>query len=232
MGDKTVGIIGGMGPEATADLLQRIIKLTPATDDSDHIHCIIDNNPKIPSRIKAIIDGNGEDPSPFLAKMAVGLENSGADFLAIPCNTAHYYYDVIQEAVNIPILHITDVVLKAIRHHFPDYHKIGVLASPAVQITKLYEDKFSTVGLDVTYPDVAEQALLFQVIKDIKSNINREHCQQSYHNICSHLVDKGAELLIIACTELSILETLSSVKTIDAVDTLANEIITQAKGNC
>ncbi len=229
MSEKTVGIIGGMGPEATADMLQRIIKLTPATDDSDHIHCIIDNNPKVPSRIKAIIEGDGEDPGPVLVTMAVGLENSGADFLAIPCNSAHHYYDVIQQAVDIPILHITDVVLKAIQHTFPDYHKIGVLASTAIQITKLYEDKFTPVGLNVIYPDVAEQALLLQIIKDIKSDIERERCQQLYHEICSHLVDKGAELLIIACTELSVLETESSVKTIDAVDSLAKEIITQAK---
>jgi aspartate/glutamate racemase len=68
--EKIVGIIGGMGPEATVDLMQRIIRLTPATDDMDHIRCIVDNNPKVPSRIKAIIEGDGQDPGPVMADMA------------------------------------------------------------------------------------------------------------------------------------------------------------------
>ena len=87
------GIIGGMGPEATVDLMQRIIANTSAIDDVDHIRCIVDNNPKIPSRIKAILEQGGENPGPSMAEMARRLEKWGADFLVIPCNTAHYYYD-------------------------------------------------------------------------------------------------------------------------------------------
>ncbi len=85
--EKVVGIIGGMGPEATEDLMQRIIRLTPARDDIDHIRCIVDNNPKIPSRVRAIIQGDGESPAPCLSDMAKRLESWGADFLAIPCNS-------------------------------------------------------------------------------------------------------------------------------------------------
>ncbi|RLB91348.1 MAG: aspartate racemase RacD, partial [Deltaproteobacteria bacterium] len=86
--EKIVGILGGMGPEATVDLMQRIISLTPALDDIDHIRCIVDNNPKVPSRIKAIIEGDGEDPGPCMADMGRRLESWGADFLVIACNTA------------------------------------------------------------------------------------------------------------------------------------------------
>ena len=135
--EKTVGIIGGMGPEATIDLMQRILRLTPAPkgkdmDDIDHIRCLVDNNPKIPSRIKAIIDKDGVDPGPFIADMAKGLESWGADFLAIPCNTAHYYYDIVQSAVNIPVINLIDIVCHHIGTHFPDHDKIGILASTAV----------------------------------------------------------------------------------------------------
>ena len=100
--EKIVGIIGGMGPEATVDLMQRVIRLTPAKDDSAHIRCLVDDNPKIPSRIKALIEGTGESPGPAIAATAKNLESWGADFIAIPCNTAHYYHAEAQAAVSIP----------------------------------------------------------------------------------------------------------------------------------
>ncbi len=100
--ERTVGILGGMGPEATIDLMQRIIRLTPALDDADHIRCIVDNNPKVPSRIKAIIEGDGEDPGPCMADMGRRLGAWGADFLAIACNTAHYYYDAVRASRRYP----------------------------------------------------------------------------------------------------------------------------------
>ena len=89
---KTVGVIGGMGPEATVDLMTRVIGKTPAVNDQDHLRMLVDNNPKIPSRIAAIIEGTGESPVPVLTEMARGLEVQGASFLAIPCNTAHVYH--------------------------------------------------------------------------------------------------------------------------------------------
>ncbi|MGY9013879.1 MAG: aspartate/glutamate racemase family protein, partial [Rhodospirillales bacterium] len=95
MREKTVGVIGGMGPEATVELMSRIIAKTPANDDVDHIHMIVDNDPKIPSRIKALLEGTGEDPGPYIANMARKLQTAGADFLVMPCNTAHLYRDVI-----------------------------------------------------------------------------------------------------------------------------------------
>src|SRR5690625_6011140 len=88
MTEPIVGIIGGMGPEATIELMQRIVSKTPAADDQDHIHMIVDNNPKVPSRIQALLEGTGDNPAPVLMAMARRLEQAGADFLVIPCNTA------------------------------------------------------------------------------------------------------------------------------------------------
>src|SRR5690606_12563971 len=99
MRDKIVGIIGGMGPEARVDLMRRIINATPVEDDADHIRMLVDNNPKVPARIKAISDGTGESPAPCLIEMAQGLERQGADFLVIPCNTAHHYYEEVASSV-------------------------------------------------------------------------------------------------------------------------------------
>ena len=100
---RVVGIIGGMGPEATVDLMRRVIAKTPASDDQDHVHLIVENNPKIPSRIAHLIDGTGADPTPELTRIALNLQRAGADALAMPCNTAHAYAHSIRRAVSIPL---------------------------------------------------------------------------------------------------------------------------------
>ncbi|MEM6545430.1 MAG: aspartate/glutamate racemase family protein, partial [Pseudomonadota bacterium] len=101
---KTVGIIGGMGPEATVDLMSRVIALTPATDDADHIPMLVDNNSQVPSRIAALLEGTGTSPEPVLIAMAERLQHMGAQLLAMPCNTAHHYHQAVQAAVQIPFL--------------------------------------------------------------------------------------------------------------------------------
>lgn len=227
--EKIVGIIGGMGPQATVDLMQRIIRATPALEDRDHIRCIVDNNPKVPSRIKAIIDGNGEDPGPCLADMAKRLEAWGADFIAIACNTAHVYYKAICQAVSIPVINMMDVVLFHLEQQYPGCLEVGILASPAIRITRLYEEKFNPAGIKVIFPDPEAEALLFDVIKKIKAGDLGPAVQKSYKRICSHLEDKGVTLAIIACTELSALAVQASLKTVDAAQILALKIVDMAK---
>ena len=112
MKDKTVGILGGMGPEATIDLFARIVKHTHAKKDDDHLRIIIDNNPKMPSRQDAILKG-GESPVPAMRETARNLERAGADFIIIGANTPHYFYDEIKDAVRIPFLHIIEEAVKA-----------------------------------------------------------------------------------------------------------------------
>lgn len=229
MKEKIVGIIGGMGPEATVDLMQRIIRLTPALDDRDHIRCIVDNNPKVPSRIKAIIEGDGEDPAPCMADMARRLESWGADFLAIPCNTAHHYYDAVQQAVSIPVIHLIDLVCDHVRQNFPKQKRVGILASPAVAMTGLYTRRFEKMGIQDLWPDPDFQASLFQVIKEVKKGDTGPQVQQAYEKVCENLKEKGAEIAIVACTELSALGGRLSVHAVDAAHLLALEIVQKAK---
>jgi aspartate racemase len=108
---RVVGIIGGMGPEATVDLMRRVVAKTPAQDDVDHIHLIVESNPKIPSRIAHLVDGKGADPTPELIRIAANLQRAGADALAIPCNTAHAYADSIRRAVSIPLLDMVSLTV-------------------------------------------------------------------------------------------------------------------------
>ncbi len=222
-----------MGPEATVDLMQRIISLTPATDDSDHIRCIVDNNTKVPSRIKAIIEGQGEDPGPCMANMGRRLETWGADFLVIACNTAHHYYPAVQEAVDIPVIHLPGLVTDHLLRHHTDHKDIGILASPAVAMTQLYTQRFSPHGLTEVWPDHGVQEQMLKVIKSVKSGDYGPKVVDSYKDICRHLTEQGASLGIVACTELSALcnaqDSELPMPTVDAAQVLAQEIVDVVK---
>jgi aspartate racemase len=214
-----------MGPEATVDLMQRIIRLTPALDDADHIRCIVDNNPKVPSRIKAIIDGDGEDPGPCLADMGRRLEAWGADFLAIACNTAYYYYDVVQQVVNIPVINLIDLVANYVKTNFPEQGKVGMLASPAVAMTGLYTRQFGHFGIEDVWPDPEHQECLLSIIKSIKQGNTGSRVQEGYTQVCENLKQKGAAIAIVACTELSALGEKLPLQSVDAAEVLAMEIV-------
>ena len=100
---RRVGILGGMGPEATVLLMQKLLRAVPATDDADHIPLIVDQNPQVPSRIRYLLEGQGENPGPVLARMAANLQRAGAQAIAIACNTAHYWYDELVAQGGLPI---------------------------------------------------------------------------------------------------------------------------------
>ncbi len=223
--EKVVGILGGMGPEATVDLMERIIRLTPALDDIDHIRCIVDNNPKIPSRIKAIIEGGGESPGPCMADMGKRLAAWGVDFLVIPCNTAHFYYDDVNKAVDISVINLIDLVVKEVTTAHPQSSRVGILASPAIRITGLYQQRFENLHITPIYPDAHHQEILFQVIKSVKAGNTGEAVLQEYARVCTHLLAQKAEHAIVACTELSALKGELPIETMDAAEILAMEIV-------
>ena len=124
MRKKIIGIIGGMGPLATADLFEKIIVHTKAACDQDHLRVIIDSNTNIPDRTAAILHG-GADPVPELTASARGLERMGAELLVMPCNTAHNFYDAVQGAVSIPVLHMVRLTAQALRER--DVKRAGLL---------------------------------------------------------------------------------------------------------
>jgi aspartate racemase len=226
-GEKTVGVIGGMGPQATVDFLQRLVAGTPARDDADHLHVLVDNNPKIPSRIATLIDGTGEDPAPTLCRMAQGLEGQGADFLVMPCNTAHYYLPAIARAVRIPVL---DMVQLAIGKFAGGPKRIGLLASPAVRRVGLYKTRMEQARLEAIFPDASHEEKLLAVIKAVKAGQQGREQQQDYAAVAQHLRASGAEALLVACTELSVLPPLQTDCTmVDALDVLVEATIVQAR---
>ncbi len=231
--EKIVGVIGGMGPEATVDLMQQVINATPAQDDADHIRMLVDNNPKVPSRIKALIEGDGESPAACLTRMAKGLEAQGASFLVIPCNTAHHYFLDVEAAVNIPVLNLIELTSNHARNSLPNLRKVGLLASTALQLIHLYEPWFEKHDIQVLYPSVENQQAVMDLICAVKAKRQTSLQIQYYNQAVNDLRDQGAECLVVACTELSVISgpLQTELPIYDASKILAETIVYKAQGN-
>jgi aspartate racemase len=224
-GHRVVGILGGMGPEATVDLMRRVVAATPARDDVDHIHLLVDNNPKVPSRIAALIDGTGSDPAPAIIEMAKRLEVGGADALAIACNTAHAYVDQVRYATSIPLLDMVDLTTRRILSMTLKRRSIGLLASSAVARLGLYHRGLSAHGLAVVVP--ANQDDLMEIIKAVKRGDNGPGNREHFARIAHDLIRKRVDMLLIACTELSVLAGSldEGFPALDALEILARQIV-------
>lgn len=201
MSEQIIGVLGGLGPWATVDLFEKILRLTPARADQEHLRILIDNNPKIPDRSPAIF-GDGEDPTPELIATAQNLERAGADFIVIPCNTAHAFYDRIQAAVSIPVLHIMEEVAAAAKAEVPHVRTVGVLATAAAIAAGLYQRSFEKIGVKVIGPDPAGQEVVNRAIYGVKAGEMGPDVTRALTVVASDLIARGAQALALGCTEL------------------------------
>lgn len=195
---KVVGIIGGMGPGATALLFQKMINYTNAANDSEHIHIIIDNNTKIPDRTTAILNKENT-PARYICESGKKLEQCGAELLLIPCNTSHYFYDYIQNHVSVPVINMiaetAEICLKC------GYKKVGVLATTGTCKTDIYGRELAKVGIETIYPDADGQKKVMEIIYDqVKAGkkINAQIIDQTLKKMAA----SGAQAFILGCTEL------------------------------
>lgn len=202
-GNKIVGILGGMGPAATIDFMSRVLRNTPADDDEDHIRMFIDHNPKVPSRIKALIDKTGESPAPVLQKMARTLESIGADFLAMPCNTSHHYISDIENVIEIPILNMIDLTVQDVISNTDNMRKVGILASTAVLNVNIYSKAFQKKDIIVIEPQDEQQQKIMDVIKAVKRNDTEQKLKLTLNEVINDLSEKGVEAIVVGCTEIS-----------------------------
>ncbi|MCZ0813244.1 MAG: aspartate/glutamate racemase family protein [Pseudomonadota bacterium] len=225
---RTVGILGGMGPEATILLMQKVLDAVPARDDGDHIPLIVHQNPQVPSRIKALIDGTGEDPAPVLARMADDLARAGAEALAMPCNTAHHYADALQGATSLPFLNMLDLTASTLAG--AGAQKVGLLASPATRLTGVFVRPFNACGLEpVSLPEDSE---LLAIIRAVKAGDDPDKLAPRLTRQAERLADAGADHLLVACTELSFLTGAlpDGVGWTDSLDCLVDGIVGFARG--
>jgi aspartate racemase len=228
--EKTVGILGGMGPAATGGLFARIVQYSNARVDQDHLHVIVDSNPKIPSRQEAIL-GVGEDPTGALCSTAQNLETAGADFIVIPCNTAHVFLSQVRNSVTIPVLSIVDETIDTILAQHPGVERVGLMGATAIVASGLYRNDLQARGIKTIVPSAGEQELLMDAIHAIKGGDQSCGTRKLIRRLAAKLVSNGAEVLILACTELALAVEAKDldVPAIDTIEVLALAAIREAR---
>ena len=197
---KVIGILGGMGPLATADLFQKITLHTAASCDQDHPRVCIDSNTNISDRTAALLHG-GADPVPEMVRSAQRLESIGADLLIMPCNTAHNFYDAVASSVSIPVLHMIAITRDTLKSR--GVKCAGLLATDGTVQTGIYQRTFEGSGVELITPDNTEdQSAVMDIIYNGVKAGDLTHDATAFRAACEHLLARGAEVLILGCTEL------------------------------
>jgi aspartate racemase len=199
--DRTLGVLGGMGPLASAHFMLRLTQLTPADRDQDHIPTVLWSDPRIPDRI-AGQQGTGPDPLPWLLRGINGLRQAGCGAIAIPCNTVHGWYHAMQQAAEVPILHIVDAAAEDLRRIRTPKGKIGLMGTVPTLAMRLYQDRLEKLGWTCIEPDTDQmQRLVLPAIALVKLN----RLQEAYAplaEVVSSLAARGAAAVVLGCTEI------------------------------
>ncbi|MEO1019221.1 MAG: amino acid racemase [Pseudomonadota bacterium] len=225
------GVLGGLGPEATLDFFARVIRIAEAERDQDHIHLIINNNPKTPNRNDAIA-GRGPSSAPALVDMAKALAAAGADFLVMACNAAHAFEADIRAATALPFVSIIDVTMDACLQRYPGMKRIGVLVAEGARDARLYERALERHGIEPVVLSDASQASLMALIYRIKAGDLGPELRSAVRGLAMELTDAGAEAIIAGCTEVPLVLASSdlTVPLIDSTQILAEATVAYARG--
>ena len=201
---KILGVVGGVGPSATVDFLDKIICNTPATRDQDHIRMIVDHDPAIPDRTAYLL-GEGTDPTASILAACKRLEAYGADLIAIPCNTAHAFVGSIQRELTIPIINMLRETAQYVEDHHGGVKTIGLLATSGTLKSRIYHDLIELTGRSVVVPDEVHQNLAMNAIYGVKAGNTEDTNLDEFRLALTHIINAGAELVILGCTELPLL---------------------------
>ncbi len=207
---KSIGILGGMGPLATADLYRKIVTATKAGCDNEHIRVFIDSNPAIADRTAAILN-SGADPVPEMTDALRNLEKCGADCIIMPCNTAHFFLPRLQALTSIPFISMLEATARTCAQQFPG-KRAAILATRGTLATGLYEEALSAQGVSYLLPTEPQRDVLMHLIYDIvKASRPLVPEEDTWESLLGKLRNMGAEYFILGCTELPIVaDTLSS----------------------
>jgi aspartate racemase len=225
-----VGVIGGLGPEATLDFFGKVLIHSKAKKDQDHIHLIIENNPKTPNRNDAIA-GKGVSPDHALAGMAVALDRAGADFIVMACNTAHAFENAIRAATLKPFVSLIDEVVDEVRSRYPDAKRVGLLAAQGCLDAGIYHTAFAVKGVEVVNLGELPQARFMDLLYRIKSGDHGVDVRKAMQELGEELIAAGAEILIAGCTEVPlVLKPGENTKPlVDSTDVLAQRCVVYAR---
>ena len=196
-----IGVLGGMGPLATVDFLAKVIAATPATCDQQHVPMIVHQVPQIPDRSTAILEGNNAPLAPMLAGLE-RLARAGAEVVAIPCNTAHHWYEPLTRLQRLPILHIAEATRQELQSGRPGGCRIAVLATRGTHRAGIYRSRLGEQFAQLAI-DEPVQALVDEAIAAVKAGAGAAGSRAAGEAV-ERLLASGADRLILACTELPV----------------------------
>ncbi len=225
---KAIGILGGMGPEATWDLFGKLIRHTDASCDAEHIRIYIDCHVGIPDRTRAILAG-GESPVPAIVQSAKKLAMMGADFLLLPCNTSHYFYEELCRQSPLPIMDMIATAATALREQEVDC--VGLLATDGTVQSGVYASRLEAEGIRLVLPDADGQREVMRLIYDgVKANAPTWDTAP-VQRVLEQLRAAGAKRVVLGCTELPLAFErygMATTDTVDATDELARAAVAAA----
>lgn len=228
-----VGVIGGVGPLATAYFLDKVVRLTAAERDQDHLDMVVFDHAGIPDRTAFVLGESTEDPGPVMADDGRRLEAFGADFLVLPCNTAHSFTDEIARAVSVPVVSIIEETVAAARRRVAPLVSVGLLATSGTVASGVYQRALASHGVTAVLPDDADQAAVMTIIyQQVKAG--RPVDVALLRAVTDRLVARGAQVVVLGCTELSVVAEdeglLAEPLYVDSLDVLARRTIELAGG--
>lgn len=233
MSKPLVGVIGGVGPLATAYFLGKVVRLTVAERDQDHLDMIVFDHASIPDRTAYIVGTSPEDPGPVMADDARRLAAFGAEFLVVPCNTAHNFTDQVVAAVDIPVVSIIEETVDEAQRRVSGLTTVGLLATTGTAASGVYQRALEARGIGCLLPDDGDQALVMSVIYDqVKAGLRGDVA--AIRGVAERLVARGAQAVLLGCTELSVVAEdeglLAEPLFVDSLDVLARATIRRAGG--
>ena len=224
MTEQRLGILGGMGPQATQDFYQRILDRTDASCDQEHLPTLIWSDTSMPDRTAAILGGDAEGCYRRLLEGARLLERGGCTVLAIPCNTSHYFADRLQAQLHIPIIHMIRETVAAIQAM--GKKTVGILATDGTVQTGIYQKELTAAGLTpVTLPERLQKTVMSIIYDEIKKG--ETGSREKFGEVDAWLRQAGCDCAILGCTELSVYRALHSLPPyyMDAMEVLAEQAI-------
>ncbi len=225
----TLGILGGMGPLATVDFMQKVIQATPANRDQDHIPLLVHAVPQVPDRAEAILAGSDE-PLTWLREGAAILRSAGAEAIAIPCNTAHYWYDDLANHIDVPVLHIVDAAAAQLKSAGIINGTVGLLATKGTVDAGVYQNRFEKLGFNCRAPDDALQSENVTAgIAAVKAGDLRKG-RTLLETAAITLAQQDCLAIVLGCTEIPIVLTKDmspapGIGYLDATDALARAAV-------
>ena len=221
---KTLGIIGGLGPMATAYLLQLIIEMTDAKTDQEHLDVIVFDRPNVPDRTAHILDPKNPSPLPSITDTAQTLERLGAGCLCAPCVTAHYFYRELADSVSVPFLNMVEETAKELKS--AGKKRPGILATTGTVSTGLFQSAFEVQGLTAVLPDEHGQQLVMSLIyDDIKAGKPAD--PEKFREVSEALYQQGCDCIVLGCTELSLIKKAAGLgqEYLDALEVLSKRAV-------